>query len=33
MYGDTGSTADVFSIAFTLQHMIGNELIQEICLE
>jgi hypothetical protein len=33
MYGDTGNTADVFSIAFILQHKIENQLLQEICLE
>jgi len=33
MYGDTGSTADVFSIVFTLQHKIENKLRKEICLE
>jgi hypothetical protein len=32
MYEDNGSTADVFSIDFTLQYKIENESHQEICL-
>jgi len=32
MYGDTGSTADLFSIDFTLQYKMENKSHQEICL-